>query len=67
MFIDIFKGKKWNKFKSHKEIDLTYAKYQGKSELSKHFNNYNTPEERRPYIIDSFKVLPLIEIPLVFK
>ena len=33
-FYHIFKARKWRLYKSNKECDLTFAKFQGKSELT---------------------------------
>jgi len=35
-FYSQYKSRKWKKYKSHKECDLSYAKFQGKTELTCH-------------------------------
>lgn len=37
MFYDIFQGQKWQKYKSEKQCDIRYAKYQGKKDLASHY------------------------------
>ena len=54
-FYHIFKQRKWRFFKSHKECDLTFAKFQGKSELTANLDkNMNKIEDKSklPIVID---------------
>ena len=37
MFYELFQNQKWQKYKSEKQCDLKYAKYQGKKELASHY------------------------------
>ena len=36
LFFDVFQNKRWKKYKSEKQCDLKYARYQGKGELTSH-------------------------------
>lgn len=40
-FVEIFQNKKWKKYKSEKQCDLKYARYQGKGELTSHIEKKN--------------------------
>ena len=54
-FYHIFKQRKWRFFKSHKECDLTFAKFQGKSELTANLDkNMNKIEDKSklPIVFD---------------
>jgi hypothetical protein len=70
-FYDVFKARKWKKYKSHKECDLSYAKFQGKVELTSHleksFQMNRLTEDKKPIIITPPDPLPKIEVPLVIK
>ena len=52
-FYHLFKARKWNLFKSHKECDLSFAKFQGKIELTAHLEKNNNK-------IDDNKKLPML-------
>ena len=52
-FYHLFKARKWNHFKSHKECDLTFAKFQGKVELTAHL-------EKNMNKLDENKKLPML-------
>ena len=41
LFVEIFQNKKWKKYKSEKQCDLKYARYQGKGELTTHIEKKN--------------------------
>jgi len=67
MFNDIYKGFKWKKYNSDKICDLTYAKFQGKKELTTHFekiNNPNCQEDKKPLILQPKTPAPKLEIPM---
>ena len=54
-FYHTFKQRKWKFFKSHKECDLTFAKFQGKSELTANLEkNMNKIEDKKkmPMVFD---------------
>lgn len=53
-FFESFNGKKWEKFKSEKICQLTYARIQGRQALMIHFKSYNNLFQH------SQKVRPLI-------
>ena len=47
-FYHIFKARKWKLYKSNKECDLTFAKFQGKSELTANLDkNMNKIEDKK--------------------
>ena len=47
-FYHIFKARKWRLYKSNKECDLTFAKFQGKSELTANLDkNMNKIEDKK--------------------
>lgn len=68
-FYDTFKARKWKKYKSHKECDLSYAKFQGKVELTSHLEKScvmnKMGEDKKPIILSPPDPLPKIEIPNV--
>jgi hypothetical protein len=54
-FYNIFKSRKWLKFNSYKECDLTFAKYQGKYELTSKIEKNigkNADKKRLPIIFE---------------
>ena len=54
-FYHIFKARKWKLYKSNKECDLTFAKFQGKSELTANLDkNMNKIEDKKklPMVFD---------------
>jgi hypothetical protein len=54
-FYHYFKQRKWNLYKSNKECDLTFAKFQGKSELTANLDkNMNKIEDKKklPMVLD---------------
>ena len=47
-FYNIFKARKWNLYKSNKECDLSFAKFQGKAELTANLDkNMNKIEDKK--------------------
>jgi len=68
MFSKLFSKKKWKKYNSMKQCELAYAKFQGKKELTAHFErtqSLNTVfDEKNPFIMPTPKILPCIEIPI---
>jgi len=56
-------------YKSFKECDLSYAKFQGKVELTAHLEKScfinKISDDKRPVIINNIDPLPNIEIPIV--
>lgn len=70
-FYDVFEGKKWKKFKSMKECHLTFAKFQGKYELTNHLekscvlNKLETT--KRPVILTICEPYPIVTVPERFK
>lgn len=66
-FYFVFKARKWKKYKSIKECDLSYAKFQGKVELTTHLENscVMNREDKKPIILTPPDPLPKIEIPIV--
>ena len=47
-FYHVFKARKWKLYKSNKECDLTFAKFQGKSELTANLDkNMNKIEDKK--------------------
>ena len=70
LFYELYRGKKWKKFKSDKKCELLYAKFQNKKELTAHFEKgkvllFDTME-KRPLILPTPKILPKINIPLYY-
>jgi hypothetical protein len=56
-FYHYFKQRKWKLYKSNKECDLTFAKFQGKSELTANLDkNMNKIEDKKklPMVLDVF-------------
>jgi len=72
MFHDLFCGKKWKKYNSVKKCDLSYAKFQGKKELTTHFenmlmnNNQTVQDDKKPIILTPPFPLPKVEVPMSF-
>jgi len=67
MFYDTFKGKKWNKFSSMKQCEITYAKYQGKKELSTQYAGNSAIDEKRPFVASfNENFVNNIEVPIVY-
>ena len=65
-FYKKFKAKKWQFYKSNKECDLSFAKFQGKYELTQHLEkNMSNIEDKKklPLVIDVIEPLPKIDIP----
>ena len=63
-FYNIFKSRKWLFYKSYKECDLTYAKYQGKYELTNNIEKNLGKEEdkRKKPLIYKVKYPPKINL-----
>ena len=59
-FFESFNGKKWEKFKSEKICQLTYARIQGRQALMLHFKSYNNlfqySQKVRPLILPEKKL-----------
>ena len=70
LFYELYRGKKWKKFKSDKICELLYAKFQNKKELISHFEKgkvlFFESLEKRPLILPTPKILPKINIPLYY-
>jgi hypothetical protein len=70
LFYELYRGKKWKKFKSDKICELLYAKFQNKKELISHFEKGKVllyeSAEKRPLILPTPKILPNINIPLCY-
>ena len=70
LFYELYRGKKWKKFKSDKICELLYAKFQNKKELISHFEKGKVllfdSVEKRPLILQTPKILPKINIPLYY-
>ena len=70
LFYELYRGKKWKKFKSDKICELLYAKFQNKKELIAHFEKGKVllfdSIEKRPLILPTPKILPKINIPLSY-
>ena len=70
LFYELYRGKKWKKFKSDKICELLYAKFQNKKELIAHFEKGKVllfdSKEKRPLILPTPKILPKINIPLSY-
>ena len=65
-FYHSFKSRKWNYYKSHKECDLSYAKFQGKVELTAHLEkNMNKMEDKKklPILFNINNPPPKIDLP----
>ena len=64
-FYHSFKSRKWNCYKSHKECDLSFAKFQGKIELTAHLEkNMNKMEKKKlPMLFNINNPLPKIDLP----
>ena len=64
-FYHLFKARKWNLFKSHKECDLTFAKFQGKVELTAHLEkNANKMDDNKKLpMLFEIKTEPQIDMP----
>jgi len=64
-FYLLFKSHKWKYYKSHKECDLSYAKFQGKIELTAHLEkNMNKMEKKKlPMLFNINNPLPKIDLP----
>ena len=64
-FYHLFKARKWNHFNSHKECDLTFAKFQGKIELTAHLEkNMNKLDDNKKYpMLFTITTHPQIEFP----
>lgn len=63
-FYNVFKSRKWFYFNSYKECDLTYAKYQGKYELTNNIEKNMGKEEdkkKKPMIFE-VKYPPKIDL-----
>ena len=68
-FYHSFKSRKWNCYKSHKECDLSFAKFQGKIELTAHLEkNMNKMEDKKklPMIFEVNSPFPKIDLPLQY-
>ena len=63
-FYNIFKSRKWLQFNSYKECDLTFAKYQGKYELTSNIerNLGKSDNKKRLPIIFEIKNPPKIDL-----
>ena len=64
-FYLLFKSHKWKYYKSHKECDLTYAKFQGKIELTAHLEKNMKKKEKKklPMLFNINNPLPKIDLP----
>ena len=65
-FYHSFKSRKWNCYKSHKECDLSFAKFQGKIELTAHLEkNINKMEDKKklPILFNINNPPPKIDLP----
>ena len=64
-FYHVFKSREWLYYNSYKECDLSFAKYQGKMELTsnfeKHINKSN--DKRRVPLLFDIKQPPKIDLP----
>ncbi len=63
LFYEAFCGKKWQKYKSDKRIDLNYAEKQGKKDMNNKDENTFFATEDKKIIKNKFN--PKIEIPIV--
>lgn len=68
-FFKMFKSRKWNHYKSHKECDLTFAKFQGKVELTAHLekNSHKIDENKKPMLFTPPNPLPKIDLPIEYQ
>lgn len=70
-FYELFEGKKWKKFKSSKECHLTYAKFQGKFELTNHLEKTcvlnKLENNKRPIILTITEPFPIVVLPERYK
>jgi hypothetical protein len=67
LFYELFRGKKWTKYKSDKICELAYAKVQGRNELIEHFKKgsiLSLSDDKKPIILNATKPLPRISMPL---
>lgn len=68
-FYELFEGQKWKKFKSMKECHLTYAKFQGKLELTAHLEKScvltKLDVDKRPVILTICEPYPIVSVPIV--
>ena len=64
-FYHSFKSRKWNCYKSHKECDLSFVKFQGKIELTAHLEkNINKMEDKKKLpMLFSINNPPKIDLP----
>jgi len=70
-FYEIFVGKKWLKFSSGKQCEMSFANTQGKENLLNHFEKTssrvsNIPEDKKPFYIREKINLNKVDIPLKF-
>ena len=68
-FYHLFKARNWNHYKSHKECDLSFAKFQGKIELTAHLEkNMNKMEDKKklPMIFEINSPFPKIDLPVKY-
>ncbi len=63
LFYECFYGKKWQKYKSDKRIDLNYADKQGKKDVNNRDENTFFAKDNNKIIQKNFN--PKIEIPIV--
>nr|GMD35011.1 protein mei2-like 2 [Ipomoea batatas] len=64
-FVQVFNGKKWEKFNSEKVASLAYARIQGKAALVAHFQNSSLMNEDkwcRPILFQSEGQEPAEEV-----
>ena len=64
-FYEMFKSRKWLRFNSYKECDLSFAKFQGKTALTSNYEkNINTNIDKRKIpLIFEIKYPPKIDLP----
>jgi len=64
-FYEMFKSRKWLRFNSYKECDLSFAKFQGKTALTSNYEkNMNTNIDKRKIpLIFEIKYPPKIDLP----
>ena len=68
-FYHLFKARNWKYYKSHKECDLSFAKFQGKIELTAHLEkNMNKMEDKKklPMIFEINSPFPKIDLPVKY-
>jgi len=67
MFCEIFKGKRWQKFNSMKQCEITYARFQGKKELNNHYektsNFTGLNDDKKPFIMNYDNTNNVINVP----